>query len=53
MTPLKEWLLKLEDVELYRARDKLENDLNAVNGEIRLRSNRDLINSALEKEGKT
>jgi len=42
----------LEDDELYRARDKLENDLNAVNGEIRLRSNRDLINSALEKEGK-
>lgn len=41
----------LEDNALYLLRDKLENDLNAVNGEIRLRSNRDLITSALEKEG--
>jgi len=50
MIPRKDWLLKLEDDELYRARDNIENDLNAVNDEIRLRSNRSLIESAIKKE---
>lgn len=52
MKAIKDWLHKLEDRELLRTRDKLENDLNLVNNEIRVRSNRDLINSALGKEGK-